>query len=102
LRVVPPRTIDLRSDTVTKPDPEMRAAMARAEVGDDVLDGDPTMRRLEEEVAALLGVPAALWVPTGCMGNLIALSLRLRRACADRRARHAGLARRWAAGRTAA
>jgi threonine aldolase len=57
----------------------MRASMAQAEVGDDVLDGDPTMRRLEEEVAALLGVPAALWVPSGCMGNLIALSLRLRR-----------------------
>jgi threonine aldolase len=76
---VTPRTIDLRSDTVTKPDAEMRAAMAQAEVGDDVLDGDPTMRRLEEEVAALLGVPAALWVPSGCMGNLIALSLQLRR-----------------------
>jgi len=76
---VTPRTIDLRSDTVTKPDAEMRAAMAQAEVGDDVLDGDPTMRRLEEEVAALLGVPAALWVPSGCMGNLIALSLQLHR-----------------------
>jgi threonine aldolase len=79
LLAVTSRTIDLRSDTVTKPDAEMRAAMAQAEVGDDVLDGDPTMRRLEEEVAALLGVPAALWVPSGCMGNLIALSLQLRR-----------------------
>lgn len=74
-----PRTIDLRSDTVTKPDAQMRAAMAQAEVGDDVLDGDPTMRRLEEDVAELLGLPAALWVPSGCMGNLIALSLQLRR-----------------------
>lgn len=71
--------IDLRSDTVTKPDADMRAAMANAEVGDDVLDHDPTMRRLEEEVAGLLGVEAALWVPSGCMGNLIALGLQLRR-----------------------
>jgi threonine aldolase len=76
---VTPRPIDLRSDTVTKPDAEMRAAMANAEVGDDVLDHDPTMRELEEAVAALLGVEAALWVPSGCMGNLIALSLQLRR-----------------------
>jgi threonine aldolase len=71
--------IDLRSDTVTKPDAEMRAAMANAEVGDDVLDHDPTMRALEEQVAAVLGVEAALWVPSGCMGNLIALTAQLRR-----------------------
>ncbi len=73
------RPIDLRSDTVTKPDAEMRAAMASAEVGDDVLDGDPTMRELEERTAQLLGMEAALWVPTGCMGNTIALMLHLKR-----------------------
>lgn len=71
--------IDLRSDTVTRPDARMRAAMAGAEVGDDVLDGDPTMRALEERVADLLGKEAALWVPTGSMGNAIALMLQLRR-----------------------
>ena len=71
--------IDLRSDTVTRPDAAMRAAMADAEVADDVLDHDPTMRRLEEEVADLLGCAAALWVPSGSMGNVIALMLHLRR-----------------------
>lgn len=73
------RLIDLRSDTVTKPDKAMRVAMARAEVGDDVLDRDPTMRELEERVADLLGVAAALWVPSGSMGNMIALTAHLRR-----------------------
>ncbi|MFB9906848.1 threonine aldolase family protein [Allokutzneria oryzae] len=72
-------SIDLRSDTVTRPDERMRTAMATAEVGDDVLDGDPTMRRLEDRAAELLGMPAALWVPTGCMGNTIALMLHLKR-----------------------
>lgn len=57
----------------------MRAAMASAEVGDDVLDGDPTMRELQERVAGLLGVQAALWVPSGSMGNLIALTAHLSR-----------------------
>jgi threonine aldolase len=71
--------IDLRSDTVTKPDERMRAAMAAAEVGDDVLDGDPTMRALEERIAELLGTEGALWVPSGSMGNAIALTLHLRR-----------------------
>ncbi|HEV2782008.1 MAG TPA: GntG family PLP-dependent aldolase [Actinophytocola sp.] len=71
--------IDLRSDTVTKPDTRMREAMAAAEVGDDVLDHDPTMRALEERVADTLGVDAALWVPSGSMGNLIALTLHLGR-----------------------
>jgi threonine aldolase len=71
--------IDLRSDTVTKPDVHMREAMAAAEVGDDVLDHDPTMRRLEERVAELLGVEASLWVPSGSMGNLIALMVHLHR-----------------------
>jgi threonine aldolase len=71
--------IDLRSDTVTTPDERMRVAMAGAVVGDDVLDHDPTMRRLEETVADLLGVEAALWVPSGSMGNLIALMIHLSR-----------------------
>lgn len=62
-------SIDLRSDTVTKPTPAMRRAMAEAEVGDDVLDGDPTVRRLEARVAALLGKEAALFFPTGTMAN---------------------------------
>ena len=61
--------IDLRSDTVTKPTHAMRRAMAEAEVGDDVLDGDPTVRRLEARVAALLGKEAALFFPTGTMAN---------------------------------
>jgi len=73
------RPIDLRSDTVTQPSPEMRAAMASAEVGDDVLERDPTLARLEGRVAELLGMEAALWVPSGCMGNLIALMLHLQR-----------------------
>ncbi|MFD4674621.1 GntG family PLP-dependent aldolase [Lentzea sp. NPDC058450] len=73
------KPIDLRSDTVTQPDDAMRRAMAAAEVGDDVLDHDPTMAALEERVAALLGVEAALWVPSGSMGNLIALYLHLSR-----------------------
>ena len=71
--------IDLRSDTVTQPSPEMRAAMASAEVGDDVLERDPTLARLEARVADLLGLEDALWVPSGCMGNLIALMLHLNR-----------------------
>lgn len=68
-------SIDLRSDTVTRPDAEMRRAMAAAEVGDDVFREDPTVRRLEERAAELLGFPAALFVPTGTMGNQIALHL---------------------------
>jgi threonine aldolase len=73
------RLIDLRSDTVTQPTPEMRAAMASAEVGDDVLERDPTLALLEARVADLLGLEAALWVPSGCMGNLIGLMLHLKR-----------------------
>ncbi|MFO0767615.1 MAG: beta-eliminating lyase-related protein [Nitrospiraceae bacterium] len=65
-----PRTIiDLRSDTVTKPTPAMREAMARAEVGDDVYGEDPTVNRLQDMAAALLGKAAALFVPSGTMGN---------------------------------
>jgi threonine aldolase len=71
--------IDLRSDTVTRPTKQMRAAMAEAEVGDDVLDRDPTMRALEERVAGYLGAADALWTPSGSMGNLIALMSHLRR-----------------------
>ena len=71
--------IDLRSDTVTRPDAAMRRTMADAEVGDDVLDHDPTMARLEERVASELGYDDALWVPSGSMGNLIALMLHLQR-----------------------
>ena len=73
------RALDFRSDTVTRPSPEMRVAMAAAEVGDDVLERDPTMDRLERRAAELLGQEAALWTPTGCMANLIALMLHLRR-----------------------
>jgi threonine aldolase len=65
--------VDLRSDTVTKPTAGMRKAMAEAEVGDDVYGEDPTVRRLEERVAALLGKEAALFVPSGSMANMIAV-----------------------------
>src|SRR5512147_3228860 len=65
--------IDLRSDTVTKPTPEMREAMAEAQVGDDVYGDDPTVNRLEEVAAEMLGKEAALFVPSGTMGNLLAL-----------------------------
>ncbi|CCH35488.1 GntG family PLP-dependent aldolase [Actinosynnema sp. NPDC047251] len=71
--------LDFRSDTVTRPDQDMRLAMSAAEVADDVLEHDPTMKALEERVADLLGVEAALWVPSGSMGNLIALTAHLRR-----------------------
>ncbi len=65
--------IDMRSDTVTRPDEGMRQAMATAEVGDDVFGDDPTVNRLQEEVATLLGKEAALYVPSGTMGNQLAL-----------------------------
>ena len=70
--------IDLRSDTVTKPTPEMRKAMAEAEVGDDVYSEDPTVNRLEETAAGMLGFEAALFVPTGSMGNQVALAVHTR------------------------
>ena len=73
------KTIDLRSDTVTKPTPEMRKAMAEAEVGDDVYRDDPTLNRLEELAAGMLGKEAAIFVPSGTMGNLIALIVHCRR-----------------------
>lgn len=65
--------IDLRSDTVTRPTPAMREAIASAEVGDDQFGEDPSMNRLQERVAGLLGKEAALWVPTGTMANQIVL-----------------------------
>lgn len=67
--------IDLRSDTVTKPSPAMRRAMAEAEVGDDVLDGDPTTRRLEQRVAELLGTEDALFFPSGTQANQTGVAL---------------------------
>ena len=67
--------IDLRSDTVTRPTARMRQAMAEAEVGDDVFGEDPTVRRLEARVAELLGFEAALFVPSGTMGNAIAIRI---------------------------
>ena len=70
--------VDLRSDTVTRPTPAMREAMARAEVGDDVYGEDPTVRRLEERAAELTGQEAALFVPTGSMGNQVAINLQTR------------------------
>jgi threonine aldolase len=67
--------IDLRSDTVTKPTPAMREAMASAEVGDDVYSEDPTINRLERDAAGVFGREAAIFVPTGTMGNQIAIRL---------------------------
>jgi threonine aldolase len=72
-------TIDLRSDTVTRPTPAMREAMYRAEVGDDVYGEDPTINRLEELAAEVVGKEAALFVPTGTMGNAIAILTHCRR-----------------------
>jgi threonine aldolase len=65
--------IDLRSDTVTKPTPAMREAMARAEVGDDVYGEDPTVAELQDRVAAMFGKEAALFTPTGSMANVLAV-----------------------------
>ena len=67
--------IDLRSDTVTRPTPAMREAMASAEVGDDVYSEDPTINRLEKEAAEVFGREASIFVPTGTMGNQIAIRL---------------------------
>ena len=68
-----PRLVDLRSDTVTRPSQAMRRAMAEAEVGDDVIGDDPTVAALEERAARLLGKEAALFVPSGTMGNQLAI-----------------------------
>lgn len=96
----PSGAVDLRSDTVTTPTPEMRRAMADAEVGDDAYGEDPTVRRLESLAAALLGKEAALYVPSGTMANQLALRLLARPGtevlCAARahvyRYEHAGAA----------
>src|SRR5579864_117407 len=68
-------TVDLRSDTATRPTPEMRRAMAEAIVGDDVYGEDPTVNRLQERAAEIFGREAALFVPSGSMGNLIAIKV---------------------------
>jgi threonine aldolase len=73
-----PETVDLRSDTLTLPDDGMRAVMARAEVGDDVWGEDPTVRRLEEEMARRLGKQAGVFVPSGTMGNLACVAAQTR------------------------
>src|SRR4051812_44979718 len=70
--------VDLRSDTVTRPTKAMRQAMADADVGDDVYGEDPTVKALEERVAAMIGTEAALFVPSGTMANQIALKANLR------------------------
>src|SRR5258707_14290779 len=67
--------VDLRSDTVTRPSEEMRRAMAVAEVGDDVYGEDPTVKKLQKRAAEIFGKEGALFVPTGCMGNLIAIKI---------------------------
>ncbi len=67
--------LDFRSDTVTKPTPEMRRAMAEAQVGDDVYGEDPTINRLEERAAQIFGREASIFVPTGTMGNQIAIKI---------------------------
>ena len=76
---MPDYPIDLRSDTVTRPTPAMREAMARAEVGDDVFGDDPTVTALEERAAELLGKEAGLFVASGTMGNLVAQMAHLAR-----------------------
>jgi threonine aldolase len=74
----PAGAVDLRSDTLTIPDSGMRAAMAAAEVGDDVWGEDPTVHRLEEEIAARLGKESAVFVPSGTMGNLASVAAQAR------------------------
>lgn len=73
LKMVTTRVVDLRSDTVTKPNEAMRSAMAAAEVDDDVLGFDPTAKKLEMEVAKIMHKEAALFVPSGTMANLISV-----------------------------
>jgi threonine aldolase len=74
----PAGVVDLRSDTVTRPSQGMRAAMAQADVGDDVYGEDPTVTALEEEVAQLLGFEAGLFVPSGSLGNQLGIRLLVR------------------------
>ena len=81
-------TIDLRSDTVTQPTEAMRAAMAAAPVGDDVYGEDPTINCLETRAAEVFEREAAIFVPTGSMGNQIALKLHPRHGLGDGQGRH--------------
>jgi threonine aldolase len=74
----PESYVDLRSDTVTRPTPQMRQAMARAKVGDDVYGDDPTMNQLEKEIAKLFGKQMALFVPSGTQSNLIGMMVNVR------------------------
>src|SRR2546429_6165144 len=74
----PAGAVDLRSDTVTKPSPEMRRAMAEAEVGDDVYGEDPTVNRLEQRAAEIFARDAAIFVPSGTMGNQVAIKIHTR------------------------
>ena len=71
--------VDLRSDTVTHPSPEMREAIAKAKVGDDVFNDDPSVNKLEEIAAAKVGKEAAVFVASGTMGNLISVLSHCRR-----------------------
>ena len=75
---MPDRLLDFRSDTVTRPTPGMRTAMAAAEVGDDVLGDDPAVERLQRRTAEMLGKEAALFVPSGTMSNQIGIRLHCR------------------------
>ena len=75
---MPSKPVDLRSDTLTRPTPAMRAAMAEAKVGDDVYGDDPTVNELQQRLAAMLGKEAALFVPSGTMSNLISVRLHCR------------------------
>jgi threonine aldolase len=75
---MPGPCVDLRSDTVTRPTPAMRAVMAEAQLGDDVFGEDPTVNRLQERVAEILGKEAALYVPSGTMSNLIGVRVHCR------------------------
>ena len=76
---MPDKVIDLRSDTVTKPSPAMRRAMAEAEVGDDVYLEDPTVNRLQDRAAEIFGREAGLFVPSGSMGNLACIMAQTQR-----------------------
>lgn len=78
MRIIASPRIDLRSDTVTRPTPEMREAMARAEVGDDVFGEDPSVQALEHKAAEMFGVDGALYVPSGTMANQVALLVHTR------------------------
>ena len=75
---MPSNPADFRSDTVTRPTPAMRTAMAAAKVGDDVFQDDPTVIALQERLAAMLGKEAALFVPSGTMSNLIGVRVHCR------------------------